>query len=235
MLARKFDVVSLALASLVSFLIAGCAHAPAKIHESNPEVLMAKACGAGRDIQRAQGSVSLKAHSAEASGQFPAAVDASVPSNLKLEVTTLLGGTEAVIRVAGDHYSVKSSHKNRNREGNGSWGGIPLHWSSDLFLGRFPCPTGVKATTSVDAEGDLVIATESSLGADAEKFVYHYRDWNGGPWPESLHWERAGAFASSVDFKFDDPEEGTGSPLKWEAKSSQGEVKVKWRDRNVSR
>ena len=225
-----------AVPAVLLFVIAGCAHAPTQVVEKNPDNLMNKACGTGRDLQRAQGSVWLKAHSKEASGQFPAAVDATAPGNLKLEVTSLLGGTEAVIRVAGDHYSVKSARsKVQNQEGNGSWGGIPLHWSSDLFLGRFPCPTGVKATTAINADGDLVIETAPSLQGDSEKFIYHFREWNGGPWPEALRWERTGAFSSSVDFKFDDPEDGTGSPQKWEAKSSQGEVKVKWKDRNVSR
>jgi hypothetical protein len=50
-------------------------------------------------------------------------------------------------------------------------------------------------------------------------------------WPESLHWEATGV--PKVDLKFDDPEEGTNSPKKWEAHSSEGFLKVRWRQRKI--
>jgi hypothetical protein len=78
----------------------------------------------------------------------------------------------------------------------------------------------------VSPEHDLVVETGE------EKFIYSFRSWGGKAWPEKLHWERNGG--AGVDFKFDDPEDKTASPRKWEAKSVQGEVKVRWRDREAS-
>jgi hypothetical protein len=76
-----------------------------------------------------------------------------------------------------------------------------------------------------------VVETPASVESDAEKFVYRFRSQGGGWWPEALHWERKGTFGTKVDFKFDQPEAGSLSPLKWEAQSQQGEVKVRWRER----
>src|SRR5262249_16209508 len=147
-------------------------------------------------------------------------VKATAPDSLVLEVTNLLGATQAVITVQGPHYTITVPDKAGNtkkREGAGSWGGIPLKWASDLFLGKIPCPSSAALTSarlSVNSDKQLVAEVGS-----AEKFIYGFREWGGKAWPESLHWERGG---HAVDFKFDDPEDRTHSPRKWEAKSAQG-------------
>lgn len=221
---------------------AGCAHAPVKKYPA--ETLLQAACNPGTDTRSVQGSVWLKAKSKEASGQFPAMVVAETPATLKLEVTNLVGGPEALIEINGNHYSIKETGRKardkeqpRSEEGYGSWAGIPLQWATELFLGRIPCPRDRASiiTMGVNKDGDLTVSTRPSLAGDSELFEYHYRQWNDQPWPEALHWERKGAFATSVDFTFDDPEKGTGSPRKWQAKSPRGEVKVRWRDRKASR
>jgi hypothetical protein len=176
----------------------------------------------------------MKAESKDAKGTFPANVTAKAPDSLTLEVVNLIGGTQAIITVEGGKYTIlvpDKNGKNRKKEGQGSWGGIPLHWASDLFLGKIPCPPAdalASAKLSLSPEHDLIVELPE------ERFVYSFRSWGGKAWPERLHWERKDTSVAAVDFKFDDPEDKTHSPRKWEAKSVQGEVKVRWRDREAT-
>jgi hypothetical protein len=218
-------------------LLSSCATAPSA-KKVDPATLYEDACSIGANSRTVKGAVWLKAQSKEASGQFPAYVTAQAPDRLRMEVTNLVGGTEAVISVQGQKYSIRvPKQKARNEQGHGSWGGIPLRWATELFLGRVPCPAPGKAPAgaSLTRAGDdeLRVDVPAALGGDPETYVYKFRGWAGRLWPESLHWERQGGFAVAVDFKFDDPEDKTGSPRKWEAKSAQGEVKLRWKDREV--
>jgi hypothetical protein len=223
----------------LAVLLASCAHAPVEF-KGEPREALAQVCSPGAQLKSARGSVFLKAKSKEASGQFPAEVDAPGPDRLKIEITNLVGGTEAIISVEGTHYTINvPKQKNRSEKGERSWGGIPLQWSNALFLGRIPCPPTASLSgtgVTVNKEGDVVAETTRTLEAPAEKFVYHTRQVADLLWPETLHWEKldsAGGVAVAVDFKFDEPEAGSRSPRKWEAKSSQGEVKVRWRERTT--
>lgn len=215
-----------------------CAHSPIS-RERDPAELLQAACSPGAGVREVKGSVWMKAVSREASGQFPATVLATAPDRLQMEVTNLLGGTEALISVQGKDYSVRvPNQKGRDRKGVHSWGGIPLRWATDLFLGRVPCPSGTDSGTRklvVSESGELSVEVPASLEGDAQFFTYRFRSWAGQPWAEALSWERKGAFPVRVDFKFEDPEDKTGSPKKWEAKSSTGEVKVRWKDREMLR
>ncbi|MGK5082632.1 hypothetical protein WDW37_04940 [Bdellovibrionota bacterium FG-1] len=221
----------------------GCSHAPIQ-EGAKPEpslrVLLTQACSPGKHVRSAKGSVWLKAHSKEASGQFPAVVDAPNAEHLKMEITNLVGGTEAVISVDGRHYKIEvPHHKEKSEQGEASWGGIPLQWANSLFLGRIPCPdpSAIEDSgLSVGKDGELMIQTSATLDRQAEKFVFRFKKIEGISWPESLHWEKLNLGNTrpvSVDFKFEDPEAKTLSPKKWEAKGAQGEVKVRWRDRQI--
>lgn len=230
------------IVSVACVLVVGCATAPPESATGGKDAwaLFDAACAVGADIHSVTGSVWLKARSQDASGQFPALVEAHAPDRLTLEVTNLIGASQAVIAVTGSHYVITQPDSSKpggstTQEGRDSWGGIPLRWAADLFVGRIPCPTSasVKSGASLSvSDGQLTVATRES----GERFVYQFRSWGGKPWPESLHWERAspaGASPLAVDFKFDDPEDLTGSPRKWEAKSSQGEIKARWRERKL--
>ncbi len=194
------------------------------------------ACEIGIKTQEVKGSVWLKAKSKDASGQFPAVVQVnSSDTSLRMEVTNLVGATEAVIKVNGRHYVIDvPGKKSQKQEGHGNWAGIPLRWATELFLGRFPCLSAAAmkdATIQTNGEGLVTIETKSNLESGAEKFVYKMKTWAGKPWIDELHWEALGNFAAKVDFKFSDPEDTGGSPRKWEAKSDQGEIKVRWKER----
>jgi hypothetical protein len=218
-------------------LVEGCSHGPAHQVES-PDALLNYACRPGSDVQTVKGTVWMKAKSKDASGQFPASVEAKAPDHLKVEAINLLGAVQAVITVDGKSYSVQVPTKNglKQREaGQNSWSGIPLQWATDLFLGKIPCPNSAKQDIEIMGSGDLKISTgKGSSSEDPETFVYHFKAVDGHPWPETLHWERSGPFANQVDFKFDNPDAKSQSPKNWEATSAQGEVKVRWRDRVVT-
>lgn len=224
-------------------LVSGCSHAPTSSNSGpggDPRAALALACQPGATIKSVKGSVWLKAKSKEASGQFPAEVEAPSVDRLKLEITNLVGGTEAILTIEGRHYKIEvPNHKERDEQGESSWGGIPLQWANALFLGRIPCPDfpmSAEASVSQDSAGGLTVETPKTLDRLPEKFVYHLRALEGGLWPDTLHWERKGIDGSApivVDFKFFDPDQKTHSPQKWEAKGSQGEVRVRWKDRQV--
>lgn len=218
----------------------GCSHAPPAT-EVEPRALLGLACQPGMTVNSVKGSVWLKAKSKEASGQFPAVVDAPSADRLTLEVTNLMGGTEAVLSIEGRKYKIRvPNKKSRDAQGESTWGGIPLQWANALFLGRIPCPDASiakDATFSRTEQGDLIVETPQTLDRLPEKYVYRFRTFDGSLWPETLHWERKGIAGSApvvVDFKFEDPESKSRSPQKWEAKGAQGEVKVRWKDRQAS-
>ncbi len=231
--------IVLTIVFLLAEILFGCAPKAVRVAQ-DPADLLAQACKPARDVTEARGSVWLKARSKEASGQFPANVKAK-GDHLELEVTNLLGGTEAWIRVDGKKYEIRvpangAKSKPRVETGANSWGGIPLRWSSELFLGRIPCPNATQlkgAKLAVEENGQLTVETPSSLDFEAERFVYRFRSWAGAPWAESLHWERRGTSPVAIHFTFDQPDDKSASPLKWEAQSGQGEVKVRWKDRQI--
>ncbi len=223
------------IATAVLFLItAACSHIPIT-KDRDPELLLNEVCKQGADVQEVRGSVWLKAKSLEASGQFPATVVAKAPDQLQLEVTNLLGGTEATIKISGNQFSIDIPHKkSRPAQETGSWGGIPLRWALDLFLGRIPCPktSQIKPKLLTHSEKD-----ELSVETLDEKFIYHFKNWGNSPWVDSLRWEKSGSVPMKVEFHFESPLDAQGgtdsSAGKWEAKSTRGEVRVRWKDRTA--
>lgn len=215
-------------------MVTGCAHLP-EAQKRDPAYLLSQACQAGSSVKKVSGSVWIKAKSPEASGQFPADVLAQAPSTLKLEVTNLLGATEATVTISGDQMVIDSIHKKAGEsavEKQGSWAGIPLRWAVDLFLGRIPCPP--EGATLSSPEDDVLVARSGQSGGPVETYEFRLKDYAGGLIADSLVWTQSGSAANRVEFHFYDPEDHTRSPKRWDATSPHGEVKVRWRDRVVS-
>lgn len=224
----------------ILILFSGCAHVSSvkdqkMIFDQDPQAVFLTACEQGSRVLSAKGSVWLKASSKDASGQFPADVAVESPQSLQMEAHNLLGGTEAVIQVKEGVFSVETpDHVKKIQKSNGFWGGLPLEWAPALFLGRIPCPSAdlrTDAQVSFDGEGQLRVETRRTLGGDPQKFIYQFKLFDEKPWVEGLHWEKEGIAPLSVDFKFSQPEALTRSPLRWEAKSSLGEIKMTWKQR----
>ncbi|OFZ82733.1 MAG: hypothetical protein A2583_05175 [Bdellovibrionales bacterium RIFOXYD1_FULL_53_11] len=231
----KSNIKFIIMVTLASLVLSGCAHAP---YGKNADALktLENACRFGKDLKTVRGTAIVTAKSKDASGRFSALVEAAGTNSLKLEITNILGGTEALITINNGRYSIKlADGKSKPVSGNGSWGGIPLNWASNLFIGRFPCPERPEDLEKPEwtADGHLRVSTKASLHGDAEIFLYRFRKHDDSGWPESLRWERKGVFGVSVEFVFDNPEKTTGAPLKWQARSKLGEVGVKWRERDA--
>jgi hypothetical protein len=227
---RKFGSIIFACALFIS----GCASAPRVKKGFTPQELLAVACATGKETTSVSGHVWLKIDSKEVSGQYPADVSVVSPSEMKIEITNIFGGTEALIAINGKFFEVSrgTQQNSRKEKGYGSWSGIPLAWATDLFLGRIPCPDSArKWKLDMGKEGELLVETGGPEAVAPEKYVYRFRDIQGKPWPDSLKWEIMGTRKNAVDFSFEDPDEKSHSPLKWEAQSSEGRLRVRWRDR----
>ena len=229
----------------ITLLSGGCAQKTIELEGGelgNPQEVMNHICHKSQTPQEVKGTVWMRAKSREASGQFPAHVLAQAPDQLHLEVTNLIGSTEAIIQVRGESYEIAVPGKNRRKkQGYGTWGGIPLFWAHRLFLGQFPCPSRAQLDAArlnrVEEEG-LKVRVERKTHTEEhpsyEEYTYYFSKWSGKPWVSELVWVRKGVVSAQVEFKFSQPDDETGSPLKWSAKSKRGEVKVRWKDRRVS-
>src|SRR5262245_34979062 len=141
------QILKISNAVVILFLIPSCTTGPAGRGQS-ADALLEDACRFGKSTDRLEGSVWMSLKSKDTKGQFPASVSAKAPDSVSLEVTNLLGGREALILVNRGSYSIEIPNKDggeaRKTEGYASWGGIPLRWASELFLGRIPCPSDRK-------------------------------------------------------------------------------------------
>jgi hypothetical protein len=194
----------------------------------------------GNHLEAVEGHLWLKVRSKEVSGHFPAEVKIKAPADLYLEITNMLGGTEATILVQDQHYEIRRGKK-KEYEGLSTWAGLPLRWATDLFIGKVPCP---KASTKAFSEwnlrtndtGDLIVESKNRDQPLTEKYSYQFREEHGQPWMDHLVWESfaSGQKIESIEFSFEDPEDATQSPKKWEAKSAQGVLRVRWGSRRIS-
>ena len=222
---------TIAAVVIVGNLISSCAHAPKETAPlaADPQVLFNAACPS-EPSKPVHGSVWMNVKSSKVSGKFPASVEITDADHLKMEITDLIGSPQAIVTIVGSDYTIESPGKGdrmRKEKGARSWGGIPLEWATRLFSAKIPCPAETqpgKLWLSTDSEGHLVVKVQD------ERYVYGFRTYAGKPWAESLHWE---AGARKIDFTFDEPDRVDDKPRKWEATSDQGEVKVRWKDRQL--
>ena len=201
-----------------------------------PHQLYEEACKRSDRIHSTSGEVSLKIKSKDLSGQFNASVKAETSHVLNLEVDHPLGGLAARVRVEGDSFEVQNLSENppHIEKGRRAWSGVPVEFATSLFLGKVPCPNslGRSSQLSITPEGELRVKL-----SDQEEWIYRFRVWQGRPWPEALDWKpyflsRDGdQKVKIVEMSFDDPDSVDRSPRKWEIRSQEGFIKVRWKDR----
>lgn len=215
-------------------LVQGCAGVKSKSESEDPGTLVREVCASTDQPRQVRGTVWMKARSKEASGQFPATVQArktpGSPAELRLEVTQLLGARAALIEIRGKDFSVETPGRKAVNRKAVSWGGIPLAWASRLFLDQFPCPEESQVSElrwSWLGESALEGRAVDSSG---DTWRFDFRSWNGKPWVESVSWK--GAKGESLTVSRDDPDPTDGWARRWEARSTKGEVKVRWKTRN---
>lgn len=186
---------------------------------------------ASSPVRAVEGRVWMKAKSKEASGQFPAIVQASAEKGLRLEVTQLMGARAALIEIRGQDFKVETPQQGSVSKKAKSWGGIPLEWASSLFLNGLPCPDVGSGSGSwswsFDNEGRL----KGNHSQGGEVWLFSLAQRQGRTFVERVSRERGG----KLDFELtrEDPDPADGWARRWEIKSGVGEVKVRWRDRKA--
>lgn len=215
-------------------------------------IQLREVCSIGGSVVSAQGTAWLKVRRGERAMQFPAVLKASVPNHLFLEVMNPLGGVEATIRVEGKVFEVQSAREpsGEARQGQDSWNGIPLRFASVMALGRIPCPPISEAEPVIPpADGSPHVGADDSTSEwiqfrvpatvehPEEHFEYQLTKISGNSWPKRLRWSSGNPLNPTVGvtLNFEEPEEGTLSPLNWEAESPQGSLKFKWRKRDLKK
>jgi hypothetical protein len=176
----------------------------------------------------------MKAKSPEAKGQFPAEVRASANGKMELEVTNLLGGTEAWIQVEGTKVEVRKNQTGPLiQSASGAWGGIPLRWASQLFLGRVPCVSekDILKSDLRRVDHDKIEIQLKSGSKILESFFYQYIGIDGKAVPVRLIWKRMNLEPLEIDFHWDYAGSETGLARQWSAVSALGEVKLRWKQR----
>ena len=231
-------VIGLALLITTAAGLSACGHVTLK----DTDLSFQSVCSPTPHVSDVKGSVWMKARSKEATGQFPALVHAVDQGRLELQITNLLGASEAVVKVDEKTFTIESHNpKISSQKGSGVWAGIPLKWATVLFLGQMPCPDAAAQKSMMlskgEKEGELRVRIPAAAGqsGDEESYVYSFKSWAGQPWVDHLFWERKGSRPLTIEIQFDDPDPAQNLPRRWEAKSSLGEVKVRWKDRELSR
>jgi hypothetical protein len=166
----------------------------------------------------------MKAKSKEASGQFPAIVQASPEKGVRIEVTQLMGARAALIEIRGNDFKVETPQERVSKK-TGSWGGIPLEWASVLFMNRIPCPDLARVSWSWSEAGELI--GRSRDGAETWKMTIVQR--MGRSFVAKVILEKAGQ--PPFELVREDPDPQDGWARRWEVRSGAGEIKVRWRDR----
>jgi hypothetical protein len=216
------------LSAFLSLLfLSSCASTSLREFGDSSEILE-QVCSKQENVKEVFGSVWMQVEADPQKGRFPATLLVRPPHSLQMEVTNLIGGTVARIQIRDGSYQIEIPGEGRVQRGtDGYWSGIPLHWAVDVFLGQLPCPDGEKkALWRVRfIEEDRV-----EVQYEDEFFEYELKPYAGRIQAESLLWKKG---SEQVEWKFQDPERGTGVSLRWEVSSSHGSARVRWRDRKV--
>lgn len=197
----------------------------------SPHQLIEELCSARSDVKSSLGQLWIQARTPDASGQFPASVKATRAGDVDLEIVDLIGGKVATLNVRGESFRLKHAQDpSRSFSGSGEWNAIPVRWLNRVFLGQLPCP----------AESELQKAVIRSLDSDEievrmskkDRVIYRYAFSGAILWAKEVDWLIHG---ERVFFTFDDVEFGSGAPLKWSVKSALGEIKARWKQRDLVR
>lgn len=176
----------------------------------------------------AKGALWVKIRSGKEELQFPATVKVE-KNELNLEVTNLIGGREATIHIQGESFEIRSDTRpSMNQKGKGSWNQIPVSWALKGFLGQPPCfaDGSPKFYSAGSKEGQIVF----SLAGD--RWVYDLETSAGKERITRLVRESAGA-GQNLEIVFERPDPATGAPWAFRAVSLDGELKVRWKDREL--
>lgn len=227
---------------ILSFLfLSACASTPMFQGLSGRE-LMAAACPnlTGKKIS---GSIWTKIESKEMSGPFPASVRVDYPEHLAVEVTNLIGAPQAWLTIDHEKIDLRFTAENQKEFGRPSaarevLGGLPLEIATRLFAGGVPCPSDDKnqdVRVKQISDGLEVVSLDLRTRSTT-RYVYSFIRYEGKPWVREVSWEKktkAVGKNRTVKITREEPMDPDGAPRRWIALSSQGEIRVRWKDRTV--
>tara|TARA_Y100000590_G_scaffold281930_2_gene317122 strand:- start:1196 stop:1786 length:591 start_codon:yes stop_codon:yes gene_type:complete len=173
-----------------------------------------------------EGSLWMKVDSPDAKGQFPAEIRVIRKNDILLEVTNLLGGTEAVVRLKNSVLEItRGTRVKKLRSKDGVWAGIPVKWAALLMRGEVPCVVGL---SEVPGRTDQRVFSNQN-----ETYIYEFRKWNGKPWVEKVIWIPHQSPKDQMVIIREQPEDKTGDPKIISIESRRGNVKLRWKKRKV--
>lgn len=217
---------------VVLLLSVGCGSAR-KGASLPPETVLAEICQPGSGAQHVRGDAWMWVSSErEGNARFPANVEVRRAGELRIDITNLLGGPEATVRVTDESIDVRrqgAASSSQLKSPEGHWNGIPVRWAKRLFLGQVPCAVGGAAERPARHLGE----DRLEVNVGGERYEYAYRSFEGKFTAESLVW--SGRDGASVQFSFRDFADGSRVAHQWEAKSASGSVKIRWKDREAVR
>lgn len=210
----------------LAFFGLSCAQVP--LDSQRAKKVFSQICSTQKLPSSVEGSVWMKAKSKDASGQFPAAVQVKSLEEMKLEVTDLLGSTEARIEVKKKRYRIEiPKQKKKILKNKDTWAGIPLRWAPIVLLGGVPCPS-----RPLLKKGEILLGEDDSSFrwvSAKQSFEYTLSEVS-KPWVEKVIWSNE---SQKVVFEFSRPSEEDDSAQHIKISSSKGEVRLRWRERNT--
>lgn len=151
--------------------LAACAHRPqTPLSDEQSLRLLKKICATSGSAAGVDGEIWLKVQSDELRGQFPAAFRARRGAETELEITNLIGGVEARVKVKDGVLFVQ--HKGQGEflmRARESWAGLPVKWLETLLLGDVPCP---KLDENVVVQP---LSEQHGIRAEQGEFAMEYR------------------------------------------------------------
>lgn len=199
-------------------ILSGCVSIP-KSAERPPLERLKNVCARVQNTQRVTGEVWLKIKSTELNGQFPATFKSDRGQGTEIEITNLIGGVEARLKVHNGKLFVQEKGKRDYvLKADQTWAGLPVVWIHSLLLGDIPCPNFNSDTVIVD----VIDVQGSLLGA-------HYQ---GDEFLEfQLSGEASGDQVQSVSDRKRNLSIEFGQKF-WTIGTKEAVVKLIWRKRN---
>lgn len=235
-LKHKSNAQVISLLILLS-LFASCAGKSVKQSDlPSPENAFGQVCKSPKKYHGLEGSIWIQTRSKGVSGQFPADVVWKNSGPILITITNPLGGKEAVVELKSSEFKVSKYAANGKmktvQRGKTHWSGIPLRFAESLFTGQYPCPSSLPQQMNW-RENTLVVLD----GAD----TYEYNaEWTKADSSQNenlvqkIVWKTQDKSTDPLTIEFRDPDsEFFGQAKRWTAKSEQGEIHLRWKNREA--
>jgi hypothetical protein len=198
-----------------------------KLSTSEAKAFLTKWCSSvGRPSSahhELKGEVLVRSSTREFKGQYPASVHFSKEGTFVLEVTNLIGGTVAMLKVNESSIEIiYSSQPKFNRKGIKSYMGLPVKLLLQMLHGDLPCP---------DLKEDVFGDTRILVKDGRFHWEFERAETDAGMIPFKVKITEAGR--EQVDFRIEKWNQMEGYAEKVKVSTPEGELKWTWRSRDL--